>query len=207
MSHLLHENGKLLLVDEAHGAHFSFSRKLPETALEQGADLCIQSFHKTLPAVTQAAVLHIGSKRIDPEKVRRAVSMITTTSPSYVIMASIDYARDFAERKGAEIYEKLINILADTKGKLSAMKNLRILPDSIDNLKRDPTRIVIDTALSDISGYELYNRLFNEFGITAEMCDNSHVVFILTMADTADDINKLTQALIKIDKSINKPVP
>jgi len=204
LSNFLHEKGKLLLVDEAHGAHFAFSDRLPETALEQGADLCVQSFHKTLPAFTQAAVLHIGSKRIDPGKVSRAVSMITTTSPSYTIMASMDYARDFAVSSGTEVYGQLIDILDDAKKKLSKMQKLRVIPDSIEGLKRDPTRLVIDTSSSDISGYELYDRIFSEYRITAEMCDTCHVVFIHTMADTAGDISKLTHALLETDSSIGK---
>mgnify|MGYP000925345635 FL=1 len=200
LSALLHQNGKILLVDEAHGAHFAFSARLPETALEQGADICIQSFHKTLPALTQAAVLHIGGNLIDPEKVGRAISMITTTSPSYIVMASIDYARDYAERNGEKVYGNLIDLLENMKTKLSEMKNLRVVPDKINNLKRDPTRIVIDTTLSDMTGYDLYNILFTEYRIAAEMCDTYHVVFIAAMADTAEDMNKITRALTEIDR-------
>ena len=204
LSDLLHQRGKILLVDEAHGAHFAFSKKLPETALEQGADICIQSFHKTLPSFTQAAVLHIGGTRIDPEKVCRAISMITTTSPSYIVMASMDYARDLLERNGDAVYGNLISLLDGMKVKLSEMKNLRVIPDKINNLRRDPTRIVIDTTLTDITGYELYNILYNEYRIAAEMCDTYHVVFIVTMADTADDIENITKALLSIDRRVNK---
>lgn len=200
LSNLLHDKGKLLLVDEAHGAHFVFSPKLPKTALEQGADLCVQSFHKTLPALTQTAVLHIGSKRIDPKKVQRVVSMLTTTSPSYTIMASADYARDFTERTGSEMYDKLIDLLSKLKNELAEMKNLRVVPDNISGFKRDPTRIVIDTSYCNISGYELYEQLFNDYGISAEMSDRYHVVFILTMADNIDDIKSLKNALIHVDK-------
>lgn len=204
LADLLHEHGKLLLVDEAHGAHFAFSDELPETALKQGADLCVQSFHKTLPAFTQAAVLHIGSTRINAEKVQRAISMLTTTSPSYMIMASMDYARDFLERKGEEAYGKLAGMLDDIKQRLKKMKNLRLIPDNIGGIERDPTRLVIDTSLSDITGYALYNRLCREYGIYAEMSDISHVVFILTLADTWEDIYNLAKALTEIDKSLNK---
>lgn len=204
LSALLHESGKLLLVDEAHGAHFAFSNRLPKTALEQGADLCIQSFHKTLPALTQSAVLHIGSSRINAVKVERAISMITTTSPSYIVMASMDYARCFADLHGGKKYDELINMLNGMKCELAAMKNLRVIPDSITNIIRDPTRIVIDTALTNITGYELYDLLYNEYGIAAEMCDTSHVVFILTMSDKIADIERITKALIKIDSEINR---
>lgn len=202
LASLLHQKGKVLVVDEAHGAHFAFSDRLPETALKQGADLCVQSFHKTLPALTQTAVLHVGSMRINAERVGRAVSMLTTTSPSYIMMASMDYARNFAEKNGTKVYDRLISQLDDMKSKLSEMKNLRIVPDGIYGLKRDPTRIVVDTSHAGITGYELYNRLYNDYRIAAEMCDAFHVVFIVTMADTADDINRVAQALSDIDSGL-----
>ncbi|AGC68230.1 arginine decarboxylase SpeA [Thermoclostridium stercorarium subsp. stercorarium DSM 8532] len=201
---LLHANGKILIVDEAHGAHFAFSGKFPETALEQGADICIQSFHKTLNALTQAAVLHVGSERVNVEKLRRAISMITTTSPSYIIMASMEYARKVAVEEGAGRYDELINHLEKMKTRLSGMENLRVVPDVIGKLKRDPTRIVIDTSLTNITGYELYDMLYNEYRIAAEMCDYCHVVFIATIADTPDDLYKVTHALLKIDRSLGK---
>lgn len=202
LSTLLHCKAKILIVDEAHGTHFPFSKLLPETALEQGADICVQSFHKTLPALTQSAVLHIGSALIDFEKVQRAISMITTTSPSYIVMSSMDYARDFAKRNGSTQYEKLLTKLDELKDQLMKMEKLRIVPDEIDGIKRDPTRIVIDTSLTDITGLELYELLYDEYGIVAEMCDTYHVVFILTMSNTSDDIAKIANAIIRIDKSI-----
>jgi len=205
LADFLHEKGKILLVDEAHGAHFVFSEKLPETALEQGADLCVQSFHKTLPALTQAAVLHVGSsRRINPERVKRAISMITTTSPSYIIMASMDYARAFGWREGSKVYAGLIAMLDEMKEKLTALKKLRLVPDIINGLKRDPLRIVVDTSLSDITGYELYNMLLKEYGIAAEMCDAVHVVFIVTAADTPEDLNRVARALLETDERINE---
>lgn len=204
LSTLLHDAGKILLVDEAHGTHFAFSNLLPKTALEQGADICVQSFHKTLPAVTQSAVLHIGSERVDDKKVQQAISMITTTSPSYIIMSSMDYARDLAKTNGAVQYDKLLSKLDEQKRKLMAMESLRIVPDIVNDFKRDPTRIVIDTSLADITGLELYERLYDQYGIVAEMCDTYHVVLILTMADVLDDIERIGNALIKIDKSVIK---
>lgn len=196
---LMHQKGKLLLVDEAHGAHFAISKKLPQSALEQGADLCVQSFHKTLPALTQAAVLHIGSNRILEDRVQRAVSMLTTTSPSYLIMASIEYTVNFAETSGNEKYERLISLLDGIKNELGKMKKLKILPDEIQGIKRDPTRIVIETSGTGFSGYDLYAKLNEEYGIVAEMADESHVVFIVTTADDENDLTKLKNSLIELD--------
>ncbi|NLY17367.1 MAG: aminotransferase class I/II-fold pyridoxal phosphate-dependent enzyme [Clostridiaceae bacterium] len=197
---LMHQNGKLLLVDEAHGAHFAISRRLPQTALKQGADLCVQSFHKTLPALTQAAVLHIGSDRISEDRVKRAVSMLTTTSPSYPVMASIEYAADFAKTDGSGEYDRLICLLDDIKKELNKMVRLKILPDEIQGIKRDPTRIVIDTSDSCLTGYDLYEKLSREYGIVAEMADESHVVFIVTTADSEKELTHLKNSLMDLDR-------
>lgn len=89
----LHNSGKFLIVDEAHGAHFAFHEALPGTALEQGADLCIQSAHKTLPAMGQCSLLHVGrNAAVEPEEIRRTLRILQTTSPSYLLMASLDEA-------------------------------------------------------------------------------------------------------------------
>ncbi len=202
LADFLHEKGKLLLVDEAHGAHFAFSPKLPPTALEQGADLTVQSFHKTLPALTQAAALHIGSAIISENRVKLAVSMLTTTSPSYPIMASMEYASEFVRNEGFARYDELIKMLDEIKTRLSEMKKLRLLSDELHGIKRDPTRIVVDTYNSDLSGYELYRRLNTEYGIVAEMADEGHVVFIVTTSDKRQDLVHLQNSLIELDQSL-----
>ncbi len=209
---LLHKSGKFLLVDEAHGAHFAFSDLLPATALQQGADLCVQSLHKTMPALTQAAILHAGTTSIEPERVRRAVLMLTTTSPSYAIMASMEFAVNAAKREGSEKYARLLAYIATMKGLLSQMRNLRLVPDKIREIERDPTRIVVDTSCSNADGYLVYQRLEREYGIVAEMADYSHVVFIVTLSDGIEQIQKLQNALIDLDKSLGSswketPVP
>ncbi len=93
IARLIHERGKILIVDEAHGAHLKFHNELPLCALDSGADIVIQSAHKTLPALTQGAYLHINSKKVCQDKVSYFLRLLQTTSPSYMIMASLDYAR------------------------------------------------------------------------------------------------------------------
>jgi len=202
LSGIMHASGKLLLVDEAHGAHFVFSRKLPPTALSLGADMSVQSFHKTLPALTQAAVLHIGSRRVDFQKVQKAVSMLTTTSPSYMIMASIEYAYGIARMEGDKEYGRLLERLELMKKDLSGMEKLRLVPDKLDGCERDPSRIVVNTANSDISGFELARMLSSEYAIYAEMADEYNVVFITTLPDGENEINGLMQSLVDIDKKV-----
>lgn len=98
----VHERGKVLIVDEAHGSHFGLSSHLPEGAIKGGADLVIHSLHKTLPAMTQTALLHVKGDRVDREKLRKYLSMLQSSSPSYVLMASMDACMRFLEEQGQE---------------------------------------------------------------------------------------------------------
>lgn len=200
---LLHERNKILLVDEAHGAHFVFSDRLPQTALQQGADACVQSLHKTMPAFTQTALLHIGTSRIPAERVKRSVSMLTTTSPSYMLMASMDYARDFAEQEGSEMYETLVGALNAMKTEMAELEKLRLVPDSIRGYQRDATRIVVDTSRTASNGIQFSRILEETYGIIAEMADESHVVLIFTPADTMEELDVLKKALRLLDKKMN----
>ena len=97
ISNFLHKNNIILIVDEAHGAHFNFSNNFPKSALQCGADIVIQSFHKTLPAFTQCGVLHLKSKIVDKHKLEKCLPIIQTTSPSYMFMMSIEYATNFCK--------------------------------------------------------------------------------------------------------------
>ena len=90
IAEIVHEAGCLLIVDEAHGAHFGFDPYFPESANMYGADLVINSLHKTLPALTQTALLHVNGERVNRRKVKRYLDMLQTSSPSYILMASID---------------------------------------------------------------------------------------------------------------------
>ena len=116
----LHEKGIPLIVDEAHGAHFEFSEEFPESAVKAGADIVINSIHKTLPALTQTALLHISGNYVDYDKVERFWNIYQTTSPSYILMASIDRCMRIIEEQGDYIFKNYI----------SKLKNLRENPCS-----------------------------------------------------------------------------
>ncbi len=197
---LLHDRDKILLVDEAHGAHFAFSDHLPQTALQQDADVCVQSMHKTLPSLTQTALLHVGTNRISLDRIKRSVSMLTTTSPSYILMASMDYARDFAEWEGQERYESLVGELDAMKNELADMEKLRLVPDTFRGFHRDATRVVVDISRTAFSGYQFSRILQEVYGIIAEMADESHVVLIVTPADTIRELTALRKALRELDE-------
>ena len=107
---ICHANGKMLLVDEAHGAHLKFHKDLPVSAVEAGADMCVQSTHKILSALSQGSVLHVNSDMVDITRVRKILSILQTTSPNYLIMASLDVARRQAFFHGEKIFSRLIRL-------------------------------------------------------------------------------------------------
>ncbi len=188
----VHKRGARLLVDQAHGAHFPFTPGMAN-AVALGADIAVTSLHKTLPALGQAALLTVANG-FDPRQVREATSLFGTSSPSYAIMASMDLTREYMEREGsvrcAELKERLIE-LRQTINKTSALFAL--------NLKDgDPLRLCVCTRGIKLSGYDAAAYLENECGVVCEMADVYNVLFIITPADSAEDIQMLENALYKL---------
>lgn len=188
-----------LLVDEAHGAHFRFHKKLPPTAMEAGADLCVQSLHKTLPALTQTALLHGKKNGMIPEKrIEKTVSMVQTTSPSYILMASMDIARDMMEKHGEYLYGKLWQMIGDFDNKLCRETAVRRYKCSYQGFDNDFTRIVLNFEALGISGFKAEELLRTRYSIVAEMADPGNVVLIATPFHTSEDFDKLISALKNI---------
>lgn len=194
-----------LLVDEAHGAHFIASDRLPQTALQCGADAAVNSAHKTLNALTGAAYLHVKSRLINKHRLRAALGMFQTSSPSYPIAASADIARACLEDRTA--WNRLIDYCEDFRKKLTDSLMLRVIENE------DPTRIVINFSIFETSGFEIYDTLSKKFGIDAEMADSVNVVFIASPSNTRNDFERLYDALnlisaeLTVRKEPNKVLP
>lgn len=195
----VHSFGKLLIVDEAHGAHLAFNSRLPQSALSAGADMCIQSAHKTLPAFTQGAYLHIGSDRVDQDRISYFLDIYQTTSPSYVIMASLDIAREIMCKHGKELLDRLLDSIGYGKGMLYG-KNARLLDgDFIQGFEHDSTRIVADVSGLGVTGYFAERLLREQFNLQIEMSDLKNIVCIATVADSREAIESLFTAISKIE--------
>lgn len=195
LSRLLKAHGKFLLVDEAHGAHLIFHPDLPPSSGEAGADLWVQSAHKTLPALTQTAYLQVGGEGVDSLRVARVLQMVQSTSPSYPLMASLDYARAYMAAKGKKQLNKLLRLLEDTRKKLRIM-GFQLLEDyTCEGLYTtlDPTRLVIDVTNWGYTGFEAEELLRAE-GVQVEMSDFRRVVLICTVADTKNSYDRLLKA-------------
>lgn len=199
---IVHSFGKILIVDEAHGAHLNFHDSLPPCAMDSGADICVQSAHKTLPALTQGAYLHINSGRVDVEKIASNLRLLQTSSPSYIIMAFLDIARAIMGRDGKVLLEKLFDNIGWFKRmvkSIGAGSGVSILNDEdIKEGRLDWTRIVVNFKNAGITGFEADKALRREYNIQVEMSDFYNIVCIGTVADRRENFEKLYGALSRI---------
>lgn len=194
----------LLLVDEAHGAHLWLDDTLPTSALELGADIVVQSFHKTLPALTQTAVLHIGSIRADRNRVAHYLKVFQSSSPSYLLMTSIDEALDIATSVGKPIMHHLLDEIRRLKERMRRIGyefwDLETLQSAWDF---DDTKLCISAHGLGMGGYQLEEALRRQ-AIQAEYALESHVLLMATIATTDEDLKRLETALINISLEISE---
>ena len=213
---IVHSHGIPLIVDEAHGAHFVLSPAFPATALECGADLVVSSVHKTLPALTQTAFLHLSSDLVKPSRVRRAVSVFVTSSPSYILMSSVETMLDVLEKDGARLAADLVQSLGKFYDATGSLRYLSLPRDSITidgvNYTKDISRIYIDCTKSSYTGCATKKFLRRKYGIEVENATVDGITLIASIGDDAQAFDRLTQAVIAADRTFftlprRKPVP
>lgn len=189
----LHEHNIPLIVDEAHGAHFKFSCEFPQTAVEQGADIVINSVHKTLPSLTQTAVMHINYGYVNVSKVKRYWNIYQSTSPSYILMGSIDRCMSIIEKDGEYLFENYISKLKILRNKLGQLKNIKLIDSD------DISKIVIGCD----NAKKLYNILLNEYGLQLEMSSLKYAIAMTSIFDSAEYYDRFYNALCEIDRRYN----
>lgn len=200
---VVHQKDKCLIVDEAHGAHFVLDDYFPKSSLELGADIVIQSMHKTLPTLTQSALLHIGTRRINKEALVKSLRMIQTSSPSYAMMGLMDYIRAYIEQYKEDIKEEYIKPLEESRKALKELEHLSL----IEYLSfYDKSKIIISTDHTLIDGYKLADLLEENYDIVCEAALPHYIILMTTLADNEKTLGFLVEALQKIDKSLTKAV-
>ena len=194
-----HEKGMTVLVDEAHGPHLKFNPKLPVCALEAGADLCVQSTHKIVGGMTQASMLHVRSGRVNPDVVTNTLKLLQTTSPSYILMASLDLARMQMATEGKKLLDRTVKFAEDARSKINRIDGLSCF--SRDRAKAagmsdmDVTKLTITVSDLGLSGYHVSHLLNTRYGIQVEMADPFHILVIVSIGDRQDDLNRLVESL------------
>ena len=205
IAEIVHEAGCLLIVDEAHGAHFGFDPYFPKSANMYGADLVINSLHKTLPALTQTALLHVNGERVNRRKVKRYLDMLQTSSPSYILMASIDACIHLLEQtqmQKCSIFKEYAAHIDNLREELKKLKYLKII--RTENTDRyDRSKFVISVKHAPISSHELYERLLRDYHLQMEMIAGTYVLAMTTIGDTQEGLDRLRDALLAIDAEID----
>ena len=195
---ICHSHNALLLVDEAHGAVFSVSAKLPLSAMQSGADMCSQSIHKTAGAMTQSSMLHIKGSLADVSRVDSALKIVQSTSPSYILMASLDAARHRLAINGKNDIEHLIELSDYIRNGLNSIDGVHCYDKCSDKeiFDFDRTRIVF--SIDSRCGFDVFDELFNNYNICAEMADDFNVVLILGPSDSTEQADRLITAVKSI---------
>lgn len=193
---LAHQSGISVLIDEAHGAHFVIGDPFPPSAVQLGADMVVQSAHKTLPAMTMGSYLHFNSSSIKLEKVLDYLQVFQSSSPSYPIMASLDLARSYIGNYHSEDGEFLLSKINTFKQELAAVTGLHVLDSA------DPLKLIIRSA-TGASGFGLQQCLEEE-GVFAELADPDNVLFVLPLVKKDQEfpweaaIEKIKRAVAKV---------
>ena len=199
IAEIVHEAGMALLVDEAHGAHLAFSDDLPESAIAAGADLVAQSTHKLLGAMTQASLLLLREGRIEKERVERAMSLLTSTSPNYLLLASLDIARRQMAEAGAAHLARAVGLARKLRREVNAMPGLFSFGEErmggAGAFALDPLKLTVTVTGLGLTGAEAAHILRHEHKIEAELFDAQNVLFLLTYADTEESAGRLLAAL------------
>ena len=219
IARIVHRAGLPLIVDEAHGAHFRYDAMFPVSALDLGADVVIQSVHKTLPSLTQTALLHIKCNRpdggcyADRERIDRYIHMVQSSSPSYVLMASIENSIYQIEQTDTAPYGKQLHRL---RRRLGQMRHLRLADTGLIGQAGirdlDISKIVVSTrgtclypaedGLTGFTGAQLDDILRREYHLEMEMCGADYVTAITTVMDSGEGLERLGDALTRIDTQL-----
>lgn len=203
----VHRAGAVLIVDEAHGAHFPMHEYFPETSLACGADLVINSLHKTMPALTQSALLHVQGSRIDRERLRQYLGIYQTSSPSYVLMAAMDRCVRLMQDRGEALFAVFTERLEKMRLELGKMKRLYLVTGKESELSAfdyDRSKVLISTERCVYSGRELAEILRDEYHLEVEMDAPEYVTAIMTVSDTQEGFDRLTRALLEVDRELTE---
>lgn len=204
IARIVHDKGKLLLVDEAHGSHFAFHPSLPISAMEAGADMAAQSTHKTLPSMTGSSMLHVKEERADIEKLKFFLQLVQTTSPSHVMLASLDAARYIMEKYGHMLLDDCIKYSNKVRKEINAKTSFYCLgadkKGSFGIYDIDPTRITVNLKGGGISGIKGEQILRSKYSIQVEMSDICNIVAIASAADDEASYIRLLEAISDMER-------
>jgi arginine decarboxylase len=205
-----HARDVALVVDQSWGPHFGFHPDLPQSALALGADAVLTSTHKIVGSLTQSAMLHVaGTGRIDPGAVGRAIRLVRSTSPSFLLLASLDDARRQLAVHGEALLHETIAAAAATRAQLATTPGLAIIAEDFVGREGvaayDPLRIVLDTRGTGCTGYEVAEALRNAYDAMVELATVATMVCVLGVGQSAEALVRFAGDVDETVKRIQRP--
>ncbi len=203
-----HLKNMVVLVDEAHGSHFYFSSHSPITAMEAGADMSTLSIHKTGGSLTQSSVLLVNGNRVPRYDVVKTFNLLTTTSPSSLLIASLDSARKYLVFHGSRTINHVIKLAKEARERINEIKGFKARGK--DYFKEngaydyDETKVVVELDNLALTGFELYKILKDKFNIQIELGETYVFLLLFTVGTKKSDVDKIINALTKISKKYYK---
>ncbi|XP_031273373.1 uncharacterized protein LOC116131844 isoform X2 [Pistacia vera] len=197
ISQLCHYHGIPLIVDEAHGAHFGFHHHMPFSALQQGADLAVQSTHKVLCSLTQSSMLHMSGDIVDRERICRCLQTLQSTSPSYLLLASLDAARAQLNENPETIFNKAMELAVETKNHVKNIPGISMLESSSFPKfpMMDPLRLTFGFRQLGLSGYEADEILYGDQMVICELVGTQSITFAINLGTCRKHIHRLVSGL------------
>ncbi|MBD5545719.1 MAG: aminotransferase class I/II-fold pyridoxal phosphate-dependent enzyme [Lachnospiraceae bacterium] len=206
ISQIVHRHGGIFIVDEAHGAHFGLSEEFPESAVIQGADIVIQSLHKTLPSFTQTGLLHLCSSRVQKERIQNYLGIYQTSSPSYLFMSTMEQCIEMVEREKEVLFSQLSQNIDEFLNVTKDLVHLQILNKRFAREKGmyqfDKSKLIISTYGTNISGKKLSDRLLSQYHLQMEMACEHYALALTSVCDRREGFQRLAKALLEIDKEL-----
>lgn len=206
LTRLAQEHGVVVVADAAHGGHFPFHPQLPPDALAAGADVVVHGWHKTVGSLTQTAVVSVRPG-FPGDRLARALDYLQTTSPSYLLLLSLEAARRQVEEGGRKKLERVIEAVACLKKKLR-QGGVILFDDLLESYRSvaaiDPLKLVVGTC-PDGSGFQLATLLREQCRLEVEAAGPAHVLFYLSLADAPSAVADLSRALLTVLPSISRP--
>ncbi len=204
-----HARGIPLVVDQSWGPHFGFNDALPPTALSQGADAMLTSTHKIAGSLTQSAMLHVADGLVDARKIARTLRLLRSTSPSSLLLASLDGARRQLALHGEQLLYETLEAIDVARAKLQTIDGIELVDGALVGQMGvagyDPMRIVIDVRGTGRTGYEIAEALRRSYDVHVELPMQATVVFIVGLGESAAALRRLAGDVDEVVKRLAEP--
>ncbi len=196
---IVHSHNMAVVVDEAHGPHLRFSDRMPTQALDAGADICAQSTHKIIGAMTQCSIVHCREGRIRVPQLKAMLQLVQSTSPNYILMASLDVARMQMATQGHELIERAIDLANWARQEINKIPGLYCFgEEKLGNpgvYGIDPTKVTVTVKDLGLKGAEAERILRHKYKVQVELSDMYNILFLITLGDSEQEVAAMVDAL------------